>query len=102
MRLARTAGRAGSVRQTACSRAVAEASQLRLVRLDDDLGRAREHGLGRHLHALPFHIGERILTAGRFDEVVEEPDARADEDVAKRPGFPAEDQRDARPRPPCD
>ncbi len=72
---------------------------IRLVRLDDDLGRTREHGLGRHLKALPFHIGERILTAGRFDEVVQESHARADEDVAQRSGFPSEDERHTRPRP---
>ena len=69
------------------------------MRLDDDLGRAREHGLGRHLQALPLHVGERILTAGRFDKVVEEPDAGADVHVAERPGLAAEDQRDTRPRP---
>ena len=54
------------------------------MRLDDDLGRAREHRLGRHLKALPLHVGERVLTAGHFDKVVQESHARADEDVAQR------------------
>ena len=65
----------------------------RVAKLDDHLGRAREHELGAHRHRLLFRVGEHVGAACRLEHVVQEADAAARVDPFQRSRLAAEHEQ---------